>query len=135
MTAMAKSQVQAGRVPARPARCLRAGRTIGGAEGPGDQRDAGVQRRPVQALLQQQVNDQDERAEGAVEPGHDHQADDKAALAEQRRGDDRVLAVPFGDDEQREQDDRGTHHDVGPGGPAEFASLDQRDDEQGRGRR
>ena len=37
-------------------------------------------------------------------------------------------------DEQSEQDDRGGHHDVGPGGPAEVASLDQRDDEQGRGR-
>jgi hypothetical protein len=45
-----------------------------------------------------------------------------------------VLAVPFGDDEQGEQDDRGGHHGVGPGGPAEVAPLDERDDEQGRGR-
>ena len=45
-----------------------------------------------------------------------------------------MLAVPFGDDEEREQDDRRGHHDVSPGGPAEVASLDERDNEQGRGR-
>ncbi|HEY3502841.1 MAG TPA: hypothetical protein VGN37_08690 [Actinocatenispora sp.] len=52
--------------------------------------------------------------------------------AAQRRGDDRVVAAPFGDHEQSEGHQRGGDHRVRPRRPAQVASLDERQDQQRR---
>ena len=86
--------------------------------------------REVQPELQEERDDQQEPGEA----GEEHDADDQArrvrAVAQQARGDQRVLArAPLDRGEDGEQREAGGHQAEGPQRPAELTALDQRVDQ------